>query len=67
MKFKVQIVYAAPSQNHEIVVEVKGSPTGLKLMNAVEKAVEKEMARKAKDESPTFDNWTRWNLLGEAD
>lgn len=62
MKVKVEIVYAAPSQNHEITVEVKGSPKGQRLMNAVEKAVEKHMAALAK-ETPTADNWKRWNLI----
>jgi hypothetical protein len=61
MKVKVEIVYAAPSQNHDIVVELKGSPKGTRLLNAVEKAVEKHMAELAK-ETPTANNWRRWNL-----
>ena len=63
MKVKCEIVDAAPSQNHEIIVEVKGSPRGVRFLNAVEKAVEKAMAKLAK-ETPTYGNWTRWNLIG---
>lgn len=62
MKAEVEIVYAAPSQNHQITVELKGSPKGQRLLNAVEKAVEKHMADLAK-ETPTANNWKRWNLL----
>lgn len=62
MKAKVEILYAAPSQNHEIIVEVKGSPKGQRMMNAVEKAVEKAMADLAK-ETPTANNWKSWSLL----
>jgi hypothetical protein len=62
MKFKVGICYAAPSQNHDIVIEVKGSPKGQRLMNAVEKAVEKHM-EKLSESNATAKNWTRWNLL----
>lgn len=63
MKAKVEIVYAAPSQNHEIVVEIKGSPTGVRLLNAVERAVEKHMAKLAKD-TASYADWQRWNLIG---
>ena len=62
MRVKVQICYAAPSENHEITVEVKGSPKGQRLINAVEKAVEKEMNRLSADNAGRK-NWTRWNLL----
>lgn len=62
MRAEIEIVYAAPSQNHKITVEVKGSPKGQRMMNALEKAVEKHMADLAK-ETPTANNWKRWNLI----
>lgn len=55
MKAKVEIVYADASKNKQLEVPLKGSPKGIKLMNAVEKAVEKAM----KDDA----DWKRWNLL----
>jgi hypothetical protein len=55
MKAKVEICYEDKAKNQTIEIPLKGSPKGLRLMNAVEKAVEKTM----KDDA----NWTRWNLL----
>lgn len=53
-KAKVQLCYdGKPSR--EIVVTFKGAPKGLRLMNAIERAVEKDL----KDDK----EWTRWNLL----
>lgn len=59
MKAKVEMVYADTSKNRTLEVELKGSPTGLRLMNAVERAVEKA----CKDDK----EWTRWNLLDVKD
>jgi len=58
MNAKVQIVYSDTSKNKEIFVEVKAGLKGLRLMNAIEKAVEKKM----KDDP----DWTRWNLVSVA-
>lgn len=55
MKAKVKMVYADETKNREIEVELKGNPKGLRLMNAIEKAVEKKM----KDDA----EWKRWNLI----
>lgn len=63
MKIKCEIVYEDKGRNTEITVEVKGSPTGLRLMNAVERAVEKHMKEVSK-ETPTANDWKQWNLLG---
>jgi len=55
MNAKVEMVYGDPTKNKMIFVEVKAGLKGLRLMNAIEKAVEKKMA----DDK----DWTRWNLL----
>ena len=55
MKAIVEICYDDASKNKRIDVELKGEPRGLRLMNAVEKAVEKMM----KDDA----EWKRWNLI----
>lgn len=54
-KAKVQICYEDKRKDKEIVVDIKGEPKGLRLMSAIEKAVEKAM----KDDS----SWLRWNLI----
>ena len=55
MEVKIELVYKDTSKNREILVTVKDGLKGLRLMNAVEKAVEKA----AKDDK----DWTRWNML----
>jgi hypothetical protein len=53
-KVKVSLVYDN-KPDRELIVELKGAPKGLRLMNAIESAVEKA----AKDDK----EWTRWNLI----
>jgi hypothetical protein len=55
MKVQVELVYDDRAKNRKLWVEVKGSPKGLRLMNAVEKAVEKAAA----DDK----DWKRWNMI----
>jgi hypothetical protein len=55
MKAEVEICYDDKTKDKKITVEVKNSLKGVRLLNAVERAVEKEM----KDDK----DWTRWNLL----
>jgi hypothetical protein len=59
MKATVELVYDDATKNRKLDVEVKGSPKGLRLINAVEKAVEK--ATKEDTE------WQLWHLLGIAE
>lgn len=55
MKAKVELVYDDVTKNKQVEVVIKGAPKGLRLMNAVEKAVEKAMKNDQE--------WRRWNLL----
>lgn len=59
MKVIVDICYDAAERNHMIEVEVKQGLKGVRLMNAIEKAVEKKMKADL--------DWKRWNLLRVAD
>lgn len=52
MKVKVELVYGDKTTKN-VELTLKGEPKGLRLMNAVEKAVEKLGDEK----------WERWNLL----
>lgn len=56
MKAKVEICYDDKAKNRQVEVEIKGEPKGARLMNAIDKAVEKACAEDK--------DWTRWNLLG---
>jgi hypothetical protein len=56
MKVMIEICYEDATKNKTTELEIKGEPKGLRLMNAIEKAVEKAF----KDDK----DWTRWNLLG---
>lgn len=53
MKAKVELCYEDKA-SRELVVTLKGTPKGVRLMNAIEAAVEK---------ATTDDAWTRWNLI----
>ena len=53
-KAKVELCYDGKPAR-VLFVDIKGSPKGQRLMNAIEAAVEKA----AKDDK----EWTRWNLL----
>lgn len=55
MKAKVELVYKDTTKNRNLEVEIKGEPKGLRMMNMIEKAVEKA----AKDDK----DWQRWNLI----
>lgn len=60
MKATVKIIYApGDDKNKELTVELKGAPKGTKLMDAIDKAVEKVMGE---DKA-----WQRWNLLSIVD
>lgn len=54
MKVKVELIYDE-KQNRPIVVEVKDGLKGNRLMNAIDKAVEKAAAEDK--------DWRRWNLV----
>jgi hypothetical protein len=56
MKVKVELVYDGDTENKPLEVEVKDGLKGARLMNAIDKAVEKA----AKDDK----DWKRWNLVG---
>ena len=55
MQAKVELIYEDATKNRKLDVEVKNSLKGERLMNAIDKAVEKA----AKDDK----EWTRWNLV----
>jgi len=49
----VQLCYDK-KDSRQVDVEIKGSPKGERLMDAIDKAVAKSFAD---------DDWTRWNLI----
>lgn len=54
MKVTVEMVYDDASKNRMLDVQIRDGLKGTRLLNAVEKAVEKAAA----DDK----DWTRWNL-----
>lgn len=54
MNITVTLCYEEATKNREITIAVKDSLKGARLMNAIDKAVEKA----AKDDR----DWNRWNL-----
>ena len=54
MNVKVELCYDNKPKR-ELTVTLKGEPKGVRLMNAIERAVEKA----AKDDK----EWKRWNLI----
>jgi hypothetical protein len=59
MKVTVELTYEDSKKNRQLEVTVKDGLKGARLLNAVEKAVEK----KAADDK----EWQRWNLVSVAD
>lgn len=55
MKAKVEICYDDATKNRSVEVEIKTGLKGQRLMDAVEKAVEKACAEDKE--------WQRWNLI----
>lgn len=56
MKVTVELVDSGGTHEPQrLVVKLKGNPTGARLMNAIDKAVNKEAGQ--------FDWWSRWNLI----
>jgi len=55
MKATVELIYDDAKKNRKLEVPLKDSLKGQRLMNAIDKGVEK-LAKDDKD-------WTRWNLL----
>lgn len=55
MKVIVEMIYKDPDRNHNVSVEVKNGLTATRLLNAIEKAVEKKMKRDL--------DWNRWNVV----
>jgi len=54
MTVKVEIVYDE-NRKEERTIEIKGSPVGTRLLNAIDKQINKELA-----DDP---HWRRWNLV----
>jgi hypothetical protein len=53
-KVKVELCYS-DKPSRELILTLKGTPKGARLMSAIESAVEKDAA----DDK----DWTRWNLI----